>query len=395
MLAIVFWLAAGCVLHTYVIYPLLLVALDAIGQARGAWGYLGGNERRRPAAQLGLPAVSVLIAAYNEQDCIEHRIENLLAQDYPPDKLEILVGSDASTDGTDAIVQRYAARGVKLSRAERSGKAGVLSRLVDLAKGEVLVMTDANTHFERDAIRRLVQPLRDEQVGLVCGRLRLHSPAGAPLAEGAYWKLESLLKLYESRRGCVMGANGGIYAVRKDLFPPLPAGTVVDDFVAALRVLAAGSRVAYEPEAVGHEEAAPDHAGEYRRRVRIAAGCFRALSQHRDLLSPRHGFTAFALWSHKVLRWFVPHALVVALVANLFLARSGTFYAVTLIAQCTAYALATLSLLGTTPRHVRAVADAAAHFVEMNAALLVGFFKYSRGAQGQTWVRTHRPARAA
>jgi cellulose synthase/poly-beta-1,6-N-acetylglucosamine synthase-like glycosyltransferase len=395
MLAIVFWIAVGCILHTYVIYPLLLVALDAISQARSAWGYLGGNERRRPPAQLGLPHVSVLIAAYNEQQCIGQRIENLLAQDYPADKLEILVGSDASTDETDAIVQHHAARGVKLSRAERSGKAGVLSRLVALSKGEVLVMTDANTQFERDAIRRLVQPLRDEQVGLVCGRLRLHSPAGAPVAEGAYWKLESLLKLYESRRGCVMGANGGIYAVRRELFPPLPAGTVVDDFVAALRVLAAGSKVCYEPEAVGHEEAAPDHSGEYRRRVRIAAGCFRALSQHRDLLSPRHGFTAFALWSHKVLRWFVPHAMVAALICNVFLARSGTFYTLTLLAQCGTYALATLSLLGMTPRHVRALADAAAHFVEMNAALLVGFVRYSRGAQGQIWVRTDRPARAA
>jgi len=395
MLAVVFWVAVGCVLHTYVIYPLLLVALDAIAQARGAWAYFGGNERRRPPAQIGLPSVSVLIAAFNEQDCIARRVENLLAQDYPADKLEIVVGSDASTDETDAIVQRYAARGVKLSRAERCGKAGVLSRLVALARGDVLVMTDANTEFERDAIRRLVQPLRDDDVGLVCGRLRLHSPAGAPVTEGAYWKLESLLKLYESRRGCVMGANGGIYAVRKHLFPPLPVGTVVDDFVAALRVLAAGSKVAYAPEAVAHEETAPDHIGEYRRRVRIAAGGFRALSQHRDLLSPRHGFTAFALWSHKVLRWFVPHALVLAFVSNLFLARVGTFYSLILLAQCTAYALAALSLLGMTPRHVRAVADAAAHFVEMNAALLVGFVKYSRGAQGQTWVRTDRPARAA
>jgi cellulose synthase/poly-beta-1,6-N-acetylglucosamine synthase-like glycosyltransferase len=395
MLAIVFWIAVGCILHTYVIYPLLLVALDAIGQALGAWGYLGGNERRRPQARLGLPNVSVLIAAYNEQGCIGRRIENLLEQDYPADKLEILVGSDASTDETDAIVQRYAARGVKLSRAERSGKAGVLSRLVGLAKGEVMVMTDANTEFERDAIRRLVQPLRDDEVGLVCGRLRLHSPAGAPVTESAYWKLESLLKLYESRRGCVMGANGGIYAVRKQLFAPLPAGTVVDDFVAALRVLASGSKVRYEPEAVGHEETAPDHTGEYRRRVRIAAGCFKALSLHRELLSPRHGFTAFALWSHKVLRWFVPHAMVVALISNIFLARAGTFYSLALLAQGCAYALAALSLLGMTPRHVRAVADAAAHFVEMNAALLVGFVKYSRGTQGQTWVRTERPARAA
>src|SRR3954466_4835048 len=386
MLGILFWLAVGVILHPYVIYPLLLIVLDAVGQARGAWQSLTANEGRRPPAQIGLPSVSVLIAAYNEAECIGQRIENLLAQDYPADKLEILVGSDASTDETDAIVQHYAARGVKLSRGERCGKAGVLSRLVALAKGEVLVMTDANTEFERDAIRRLVQPLRDEEVGLVCGRLRLHSPAGAPIAEGAYWKLESLLKLYESRRGCVMGANGGIYAARKHLFPPLPAGTVVDDFVAALRVLAAGSKVCYEPEAVAHEEAAPDHAGEYRRRVRIAAGGFRALSQHRELLSPRHGFTAFALWSHKVLRWFVPHAMLVAFVANVFLARGGTFFALALLAQCVAYALAALSLLGMSPRHIHAVADAAAHFVEMNAALLVGFLRYSRGAQGQTWV---------
>src|SRR3954467_5569988 len=394
-LAIVFWTAILVVLPPYAIYPLLLIILDAVEQARSTWRYIGGSERRRPAAQLGLPHVSVLVAAYNEASCIGPRIENLLAQDYPSDKLEIIVGSDASTDGTDAIVQHYAARGVKLSRGERAGKAGVLARLIGLAKGEVLVLTDANSEFEKDAIRRLVQPLRDPAVGLVCGRLRLHSPLGAPVAEGAYWKLESLLKLYESRRGCVMGANGGIYAVRKHLFPPLPAGTVVDDFVAALRVLAAGSKVCYEPEAVAHEEAAPDHAGEYRRRVRIAAGGFRALSQHRELLSPRHGFTAFALWSHKVLRWFVPHAMLVAFAANVFLARAGSFYSIALLLQCTAYALAALSLLGMSPRHVQAVADAAAHFVEMNAALLVGFLRYSRGAQGQTWVRTDRPARAA
>jgi cellulose synthase/poly-beta-1,6-N-acetylglucosamine synthase-like glycosyltransferase len=394
MLAILFWLAVGCILHTYLIYPLVLIALDAIWQARGAWSYLSGNERRRPPAQLGLPQVTILIAAFNEAPCIKRRIENLLEQDYPPDKLEILVGSDGSTDETDAIVQHYAARSVRLSRGERVGKAGVLSRLVSLAKGEVLVMTDANTEFERDAVRHLVQPLRDPEVGLVCGRLRLHSPVGAPVTESAYWKLESLLKLYESRRGCVMGANGGIYAVRKHLFAPLPAGTVVDDFVAALRVLASGSRVRYEPEAVAHEEAAPDHTGEYRRRVRIAAGCFRAISQYRDLLSPRHGFTAFALWSHKMLRWLVPHAMVVALLTNLIIARSGRIYSVALLAQCVLYLFAALSLLGLTPRKLRAVTDAAAHFVEMNAALLVGFVKFSRGAQGQTWTRTER-ARAA
>jgi cellulose synthase/poly-beta-1,6-N-acetylglucosamine synthase-like glycosyltransferase len=395
MFAILFWLAVGVILHTYVLYPLVLVLLDGLAQARSAWGYLGGNERRRPTAQIGLPHVSVLIAAYNEAACIEGRIENLLSQDYPADKLEILVGSDESTDETDAIVQRYAARGVRLSRGERTGKAGVLNRLVGLAKGEVLVMTDANTNFEKDAILRLVQPLRHREVGLVCGRLRLHSPAGAPVAEGAYWKLESVLKLYESRRGCVMGANGGIYAVRKELFPPLAAGTVVDDFVAALRVLESGHEVRYEPESVAHEETAPDHANEYRRRVRISAGCFRALSQHRGLLSPQHGFTAFSLWSHKVLRWFVPEAMVVALATNFALAFNSSFFSTLLLAQCAAYGLAAMGLLGATPRRFHSLSDAAAHFVEMNAALLVGFFKFSAGTQGQTWTRTDRTARAA
>ncbi len=191
-----------------------------------------------------------------------------------------------------------------------------------------------------------------------------------------------------------MGANGGIYAVRKHLFPPLPAGTVVDDFVAALRVLQSGYEVRYEPEAVGHEETAPGHADEYRRRVRIAAGGFRALSQFPDLLRPRHGFTAFALWSHKVLRWLVPQALLIAVLTNALLAPRSHLYALLLLAQCAAYTLAALGLLGTSPRHLRKLTDPAAHFVEMNAALLVGFLKFSRGTQGQTWSRTER-AKAA
>jgi cellulose synthase/poly-beta-1,6-N-acetylglucosamine synthase-like glycosyltransferase len=390
MLVILFWTAVFAVVHSYLLYPLVLIALDAAAQAAGAWGYLGGVERRRPPAQLGLPSVSVLVAAFNEAGCIARRIENLLDQDYPADKVEILVGSDASTDETDAIVTRYASRGVKLSRGARAGKAGVLARLLRLARGDVLVLTDANTDFDRDAIRRLVQPLRDPAVGLVCGRLRLHTPLGAPVAEGAYWRLESLLKLYESRRGCVIGANGAIYAVRKHLFPAMPEGTVVDDFVAALRVLIGGYEVRYEPEAVAHEESAPDHAGEYKRRVRIAAGCFRALHQHSHLLSPSHGFTAFALWSHKVLRWLVPHALIVAMVTNVLLAGQSRLYGALLIAQCGGYFIAGLGLLGAAPRHLRSVAEAAAHFLEMNVALFVGFIRYSSGGQGQTWSRTER-----
>ena len=390
MLAILFWVALVAVVHTYVVYPVLLFAWDAVGQAQSAWKYLGGSERRRPPAQLGLPTVTVLVAAHNEASCIAQRIENLLSQDYPQGRLEILVGSDASNDGTDAIVTRYAARGVKLSSGPRTGKAGVLARLLGIATGDVLVLTDANTEFERDAILRLVQPLRDPDVGLVCGRLQLHTPLGAPVAEGSYWRLESLLKYYESRRGCVMGANGAIYAVRRHLFPPFPAGTVVDDFVAALRVLMGGYQVRYEPEAVAHEESAPGGSAEYKRRVRIAAGCFRALWQHRALLGPAYGFTAFALWSHKVLRWLTPQCLLIALATNVALATRNWVYASLLAAQCGAYFFAALGLLGIAPSALRKPAEAAAHFVEMNAALLVGFYRFGRGRQGQTWAPTER-----
>jgi cellulose synthase/poly-beta-1,6-N-acetylglucosamine synthase-like glycosyltransferase len=390
MVAILFWVAVLLVVHSYLVYPVVLFLSDSLGQTASAWRYLGGLERRRPPAQLGLPTVSVLIAAHNEAACIAQRIENLLGQDYPEGKVEIIVGSDASFDGTDEIVRRFAGKGVKLSVGQRVGKAGVLARLLSMATGDVLVLTDANTEFERDAIRRIVQPLRDPAVGLVCGRLVLHTPDGAPMAEGAYWRIESLLKLYESRRGCVMGANGALYAVRRALFPPFPAGTVVDDFVAALRVLQSGYEIRYEPEAVAHEEAAPDGDAEYRRRVRIAAGCFRALWQHRGLLAPRHGFTAFALWSHKVLRWLTPQALLVALLTNLALAGSSPIYTALLAAQIGGYLFAALGLLEVAPKPLRVPANAAAHFVEMNAALLVGFIKFSRGAQGQAWSRTER-----
>ena len=145
MLAILFCISVLAILHTYVLYPFVLLFLDAVEQARSAWRYIGGWERRRPPAQLGLPHVSVLVSAHDEASCIGRRIENLLAQDYPADKLEIVVGSDGSTDATDSIVQHYASRGVKLSRGERVGKAGVLARLIGLAKGEVKTVSSLPT----------------------------------------------------------------------------------------------------------------------------------------------------------------------------------------------------------------------------------------------------------
>ncbi len=278
---------------------------------------------------------------------------------------------------------------------ERAGKAGVLARLIAMASGEVLVLTDANTEFERDAIRRLVQPLRDERVGLVCGRLRLHSPMGAPVTEGAYWKLESLLKLYESQRGCVMGANGGIYAVRRALFSPLAADTIIDDFVVPLRIAVRGWRVPFEPDAVAHEQTTGDAGREFVRRARIGAGTWQALLRVPEVLDPRAGFLFFAFVSHKLLRWAAPLLLAFALLANAVLAVApGAWgFRALLAGQLAFYALA---LLGT--RHLtgplRRLASLAHYFVAMNAALAVGFWRFLRRSQPAAWERTDRAAPA-
>jgi len=265
---------------------------------------------------------------------------------------------------------------------------------VGLAKGEVMVMTDANTEFERDAIPPLVQPLRDDEVGLVCGRLRLHSPAGAPVTESAYWKLESLLKLYGIAPRLRDGRQRRIYAVRKLLFPPCrqarwsttssPPCASSPRVEGPLRARGGGARGDRSRPHRRVPPAGPD-------RGRLLQGAV-APSGAAVAASRLHGLRALVAQGPALVR---PARHGGGADLDIFLARDGTFYSLAMLAQGGAYTLAALSLLGLTPRHVRAVADAAAHFVEMNAALLVGFVKYSRGAQGQTWVRTERPARAA
>lgn len=392
MVAAIFWVSALCLAHTFLLYPLLLVAMDAWTRAVSDFRYLSGaGDRRVGGGGLGLPKVTLAVAAWNEAGVIRKKVENSLGLDYPSERIQILVGSDGSDDGTDEIVREVDDPRVLLSTGRRTGKVGVLNRIVPMASGEIVVFSDANTVFDPAAVRMLVRHFQDPEVGLVCGRLRLYNPSNPGFEESQYWLYESFLKFHEGKRGAVMGANGGIYAMRKNLFRRLPPDTVVDDFVMAGQCLLAGRRVIYDPEAVAWEETTEDYKKERSRRARIAAGNFHALAHLRGLLHPSRGFVAFAFASHKLLRWMAPFFLLSLLASNLLLLDRRS-YLLTLGAQLAFYTLALAGILGVRKGRVGRLASLARYFTEMNWGMLEGFFRWLRGTQKVTWERTARNA---
>ncbi len=396
MIALLFSLSGLLLAHTFALYGLSLRLL-----ARH------GRQTPPPAAPgaLDLPHVTVVVAAHDEEACIGAKLQNFQALDYPRDKLDIIVGSDGSTDRTEAIVERFAARDprIRLSAAPRGGKSAVLNRCIPMARGTWVLLTDANTMLRQDALKVLARHLGDPGLGAVAGRLVLTRPRGelpAAEGEGLYWRYETRLKIAEAELGIVLGANGALYALKRALFTPLPPETIVDDLVIPLRLTIAGHALRYEPEALAFEEAEASLAGESRRRARIAAGNFQSLAWLFPLLSPRRGRWAYAFWSHKVLRWCAPFLLLIALLSNAALAGQGRFWLAALALQCLFYGLALLGALLPAPRPGRrqgiagrcaALLRALHYFVRMNWSQAQGFYRFALGRQKAAWERAARP----
>jgi cellulose synthase/poly-beta-1,6-N-acetylglucosamine synthase-like glycosyltransferase len=387
------FLCLALVLYTYAGYGLVLAAWTGIREALEGMRFVtGGPDRRLRRRDDRWPTLSVVIAAHDEETCIRQKVENCLALDYPADKLEVVVGCDGCTDRTAELARSGGDPRVKVVEAPRAGKATVLSRLVPRVRGEIVLLTDANVLLERGAAKALVRHFRDSAVGAVVGRLRMFNRVKRDYEESLYWKYETALKYLEGKLGCVLGANGGLYAVRRMLFPQLGPATIVDDFVVPVRIAARGWRIPYEPEAIAFEETTEDVEREFVRRARIGAGNWQALALVPELVDPRSGFLCFAFISHKLLRWLAPFLLALALVLSGILAvRQGGVWILAVALQLGFYALAAAGRLGARGR-LRRAASIAWYFVSMNAALAVGLWRFVRGTQRAAWERTRRNA---
>ena len=381
-----FWFFSALVVYVYAGYPLLLALLARLFP--------------RPSSRDAhfSASASLLISAFNEADVIGEKVRNALELDYPHGQLEIIVISDCSDDGTDEIVSGFAPRGVRLVRQPRRlGKTEGLNLAVPEARGQILIFSDANAIYQRDAVQQLVAHFGDKRVGYVVGNARYRPTAAQPASaesEGLYWRLETWLKQKESDFGSVVGGDGAIYAIRRELFSPLRP-TDINDFLNPLQIVARGYRGVYEPAAVCFEEAGESFHKEFRRKVRIIGRSLNALLRAPRVLlpwvQPRH---LFALVSHKLLRWFIPLFLIAVFCSNVALARSP-FFQTALVLETSFYLIAAIGWMLERRGKSLKVFYLPYYFVLVNLASLFGIFNLLTGSLSPTWQTIRQPKPAA
>lgn len=381
MLELIFWLCAALVLYVYVGYPLLLKLVHALA---------GRTPVHEPTLE---PPLTLVISAFNEEASIREKLDNTLRLDYPMQRLQVLVVSDASDDRTDDIVREYAPRGVTLLRMpERGGKTVGLNAALREATGDVVVFSDANAMYRRDALRRLAAPFADLAVGAVVGESTYHdSETASEASESLYWKYETAIKRLESETGSVVGGDGAIYAIRRSLYVPMRADAL-SDFVNPLQIVKSGHRCLYEPAAQSVEKAAEGFDREFRRKVRIVNRAWRAMLSMPELLNPfRYGFFAVKLISHKLLRWLAPLFLLLLLLSSAVLAGRSPLYAWALAAQFAFYALALAGHLLRQRERMPRLLSVPYYFSMVNIASARGILEAFKGETYTTWTTARAP----
>lgn len=378
---VVFWLVALALFYVYAGYPLLLALI----------GLFIRRQRSEPEY---CPRLTVLIAAYNEEEAIERKIRQTLALDYPADKLEVMVLSDCSTDRTNQIVSSFPDNRVRLAlMPERHGKTHAQNQGAKQATGEVLVFSDATAIYHARALRYLAGNYQDPKVGAVSGRYKYFDPGDqspTSLGSSAFWNYENLIKTLQSKIRTITGCCGCIYSVRKAAYSELP-DDVISDLVQPLHVIQKGYKVLFEDRALAYEETTKSTAEEFAMRVRVVTRAMRGLLSVSALLQPwKFAWVSFQLWSHKILRWMVPIFLLLLLAANLAQLDSP-FYRLALAAQLFFYATAILNALIPLHRAWKPL-GLPLFFCTLNAAALVGMIELCRGRKYVTWqtVRVRR-----
>lgn len=372
-LQISFWVLLILFVHCYVLFPITLPFVSEIFK----------RKETENKVDCDTPKVSILISAYNEEAVIERKIQNLLELDYPKDKLEILIGDDGSTDKTVEIVERYKDQGITLVKApQNAGKAAMLNRLEKKASGEILLFCDANTMLFPNVVRKLTDPFKDKKIGCACGHLILTDKSGTELGRGesAYWDLESEIKKFEGMMDLLIGGNGALYAIRKELYTDLPTKkSVMDDFFVTTKILQKGYYCTFISSAIGAEQTSKETIGEYRRKVRIGRANFNYLLSYLPLLNPFRPLRCYLFFSHKILRWFSPHIFILLFLVNIPLAWYFSLYRISL------GILFGFLLVG-----LFKIIPGAYYFLSMNMAMLKGFFLSFGKEKSGGWTREAR-----
>ena len=363
--AVIFWIAIGLIAYTHAGYGLLLRALTAV------------RSRREPAALTEPPSVTLIVAAHNEGEVIAEKVQNMLALDYPGDRLELIVASDGSDDGT-----AHARDGVTVLDLPRRGKVPAQDAAADVAAGKILAFSDANAFWDTYALRELVRRFGDPDVGYVCGQLAYLAPDGSN-QEGAYWRYENWVRELESRIGSVTAGNGAIYAVRREAYMRLDPRTS-HDLSFPFNMVKRGWRAVYEPGARAVERPVPSIEGEFRRKRRMMSHAWPTVLGG-GMLNPRgYGLTyGLEILSHRALRYATPFLHVVALVANVVLLGEGWVYTVTLAGQLALLLAAALAPLNRRSR----VLALCRYYVLMTASLGAGLWDALRHGTTATWER--------
>lgn len=389
---IIFWVFLSIIVYTYVGYGILLFTIIKIRR----FFNLGTKTKIDLTYE---PAVTLLIAAYNEKEYVEAKMKNSSELEYPKEKLNIIWVTDGSDDGTPDLLKDYP-NTVVHHLAERNGKIGAMNRGIEFVKTPIVIFSDANTNLGKQSIRRIVNLFSIDKVGCVSGEKRIinkESDVAAGAGEGIYWKYESALKKWDAELYSVVGAAGELFAIRTELYRHVEKDTLLDDFVISLRVAQEGYTIQYDPEAYAIETASANVKEEFKRKIRISAGGIQSMVRLRSLLNFfKYGTLSFQYISHRVLRWsLTPLCLILLIpVLTILAANEGFlslgFFSILFWLQLIFYAAALLGWFLENRETSVKILFVPYYFFIMNLSVVLGFFRYIKKSQSVNWERAKR-----
>ncbi len=383
ILEIFFFVSVFAIGYNYVLYP---VAINLYCQFR--------RDPHLDKIDLSenLPKVTFVVAAFNEEKVITQKIENTFELDYPAEKLQIIIVSDGSDDDTASIAKGYTDKGVlAMHIPERQGKSAALNRALEKAEGDIILFSDANNDFNKQAVRELVKHFGDPEIGAVTGAKHIYASdeKEAAKGDGLYWKYEAFIKKAESEIGSITAAEGEILAVKKSLMNPIDPTKINDDAAITFDIVKSGYRMLYEPNARAEEHASSDLLDDITVKIRMTAGGFQTIAIESDYLFPPRTWFAFSFFSHKILRWVTPHMMMIAFLSNALLFELPVFKLL-FVLQLVFYGTALYGWLNRGKQDLPTAVYVPMYFTAMNVALFKGFLRYINGSQKVTWDKAKR-----